>query len=369
MIRHRSVRRALLGFALAGAAAAAAAGCGDAARAGGDAAAGDKATPAVWLSPSGDDGAACSKAAPCRSISRGLARSAPGGEVLLQAGSYDAQELHGAPAPGAGGRPVVLRPAPGARVHTGRLALHTKDLELRGVTMTGWYAYADAGRLTLRDDHVQWFFVDSASDIRILGGSVGPSDAVDPQIRAIDRNGSPVPRNILIDRVSFHDFTKETDPAAHVECLQFGAGVHVVVRRSRFVNCADHSIFVGAWGGTAVVRDFTFEDNQFAKVPVGYYSLRVAADDPKVTSDIVVRRNSATTTMRVDPGAGGVVWERNLAPRFAWECFPGQRYTANVWAGPKAARCGRTDRLTSLRKAVAAASDVRRTPGAADLRR
>jgi hypothetical protein len=344
--------------ALAVALAGVAAGCGSAAR--------GSAAPPLWLSPAGNDDDSCSKAEPCATISRALGRAEAGGEILLRSGSYPAQDLHGAPDP-AGKRPVVVRPAPGAQVRTGRLAIHTKNLELRGLRMTGWYAYADAGRLTLRDDHVRWFFVDSASDIRILGGTVGPSDAIDPQIRAADRDGAPVPRNILIDGVTFHDFTTRSDPSAHVECLQFGAGQHVIVRRSRFVNCADHSIFVGAWGGTATVRDFTFEDNKFVGVPGGYYSLRVASDDPQLTRDITVRRNSATTTMRVDPGTPGVVWEHNLAPRYGWECFPGMRYVANVWAGPKAVKCGRTDRLTTLRNALAAAKDVDRRPGTAGL--
>jgi hypothetical protein len=356
MSRLATVRLALC--ALAVAVACAAAGCGGSAD--------GAATAPLWLSPDGDDGGSCSKDEPCETISRALKKAHAGGEILLGSGSYPAQALRGAPDPD-GTRPVVVRPAPGAQVRTGRLAIHTKNLELRGLRMTGWYAYADAGRLTLRDDHVRWFFVDSASDIRILGGTVGPSDAIDPQIRAADRDGAPVPRNILIDGVTFHDFTTRTDPSAHVECLQFGAGRHVVVRRSRFVNCADHSIFVGAWGGTATVKDFTFEDNRFLGVDKGYYSLRVASDDPTRTSDIVVRRNSATMTMRIDPGTPGVVWERNLAPRFGWECFPGMRYVANVWAGPKAVKCGRTDRVTTLRRAVAAAEDLHRTPGTAGL--
>jgi hypothetical protein len=359
MLRLATARIALCALAVA-VAGSVAAGCGGAAD-------GSPAR-ALWLAPDGDDDGSCGKDEPCASISRALERSGPGGEILLGSGTYPAQALRGAPDP-AGSRPVVVRPAPGAQVRTGRLAIHTKNLELRGLRMTGWYAYADAGRLTFRDVQARWFFVDSASDIRILGGTVGPSDAIDPQIRAANRDGAPVPRNILIDGVTFHDFTTRTDPSAHVECLQFGAGHHVVVRRSRFLNCADHSIFVGAWGGTATVRDFTFEDNRFAGVAKGFYSLRVATDDPARTRDIVVRRNSATTTMRVDPGTPGVVWEGNLAPRFSWECFAGMRYAGNVWAGPKAVKCGPTDRVTSLRKAVAAARDAGRTPGAAGLTR
>jgi hypothetical protein len=323
----------------------------------------------AWVSPSGDDGAACTQASPCRSLNRAVGRVGPGGVVLLTDGTYPAQEIRGGVR--AGGRKIVLKPAPGARkvFIDGRLALHATGLELRGLRMVGWYAFADAGRLTFRDVTAKWFFVDSASDLKILGGSVGPSDGVDPQIRAADRVGAAVPRNVLIDGVRFHDFTKATDPAAHVECLQFGAGRHVVVRRSTFYNCADHSVFVGAWGGTATVKDFTFEDNHFAEVKTGYYSLRVAADDPKVTSGIVVRHNTASTTMRVDPSVSGVVWEDNLSPRFAWECFPSQRYRGNVWVGAKAAACSKSDRLGSSEAAVIAlARDPKSKPGVAGLR-
>jgi hypothetical protein len=316
----------------------------------------------LWLSPRGDDAAACSRGAPCQTISAVLARTAPGDEVRLLAGRYPKQDVRDAPR-GAGAL-VVLRPAAGARVHLGELSFHTHGVELRDLRLEGWHAYEDSGRLTFRGVHAQWFFVDSAAHVKILGGEVGPADAVDPQIRAADTNGAPLPRDILIDDVTFHDFSNRTDPATHIECLQFGAGEHVVVRRSRFLNCRGHNIFVAPWGGTAKVRDFVFEDNHFGTVPDGFYSLRVAGGAPGAVSHITVRDNSALTVMQVDGAIPHVVFEGNLAPRQGWECFPGQRYARNVWT---AVRCGPTDRTISASAMAAAAGDLQRRAGAGRL--
>ncbi|MCW3001753.1 MAG: hypothetical protein JWQ20_1051 [Conexibacter sp.] len=315
-----------------------------------------------WLSPRGDDAEACTRAAPCQTISAVLARTDPGDEVRLLAGRYPKQEVRDAPH---GTRaPVVLRPAAGAPVHLGELSFHTHGVELRDLRLEGWHAYADAGRLTFRDVHADWFFIDSSAHVRILGGEVGPADAVDPQIRAADTNGAPLPRDILIDDVTFHDFTNRTDPATHIECLQFGAGQHVVVRGSRFLNCRGHNIFVAPWGGTAKVRDFLFEDNHFGTVPDGFYSLRVAGGGPGAVSHITVRDNSALTVMQVDAGISHVTFEGNLAPRQPWECFPGQRYVRNVWT---AVTCSGTDRTISASAMKAAAGDLHRRAGAGPL--
>jgi hypothetical protein len=251
-----------------------------------------------------------------------------------------------------------VRPAPGAKPSFGKLSLHTKGLELRRLTLDGWYAYADSGHLTLRDVRAHWFFVDSASNIAILGGSVGPADSIDPQIRAANTTGAAVPANILIDGVTFHDFTNADDPSTHIECLQFGAGAHVVVRHSRFLRCAEHSIFVGSWGGTATVHDFTFEDNHFGTVPKGYYSLRVGVDG---VSKITVRHNSAMRVMQVDDGVPDVIFDGNLAPRLPWECFDDQRYVDNTWSGVK---CGATDHQLAEGTLLARAGDLGRKPGA-----
>jgi hypothetical protein len=314
-----------------------------------------------YISPAGKDSAECTREDPCRTLNAARRRATAGGEIRLLSGRYPDQDVAAAPG---GGRAILVRAADGARVRVGVLTITGHGLELRGLRLAGWHAMQGAGRLTFRDVQTSWFFADSVSDLRILGGTVGPADSVDPQIRAANTKGAPVPRNILIDGVTFHDFTARKDPAVHVECLQFGAGEHVVVRRSSFLNCATHSIFVRSWGGTAKIRDFTFADNRFGLVPGGYYSLRVVKSEPGTISDIMVRDNSATTTMQVDGGIPGVSLVGNLAPRAPWQCFAGQRYRRNVWS---AVRCGPTDRQVGERAVAVAARDRHRPTGARGL--
>lgn len=313
---------------------------------------------ALWVAPGGDDGAACTRGAPCATLSAALGRASAGETILLASGRYPEQEVHGGPAAGADDKPVVIRPAFGARPRLGKLLFHTPGLELRDLKLAGWQAFSDSGRLTLRRVSTPWFFVDGASDVRMLGGSVGPADSVDPQIRAVDTQGAPVPENILIDGVAFHDFTNKQDPSAHVECLQLGAGRHIVIRNSTFVRCAQHSIFAGAWGGTATIRDLTLAGNRMGSVPQGFYSIRVGVDG---VSDVTLRRNTAEKVMQVDPGVPGVTIERNVAPRQPWECFAGQRYVANVWSDVV---CSGSDRKVGAHGVAERARDRHAPPGA-----
>jgi hypothetical protein len=331
------------------------AGCGSVSGGGGEEAEAAPGT-TVWVAPGGDDDGACTKAKPCATLGAALVAAEPGATVLLGSGKYPEQEVTASAAPDA--KPIVIRPAPGARPRLGKLLLHAPALEFRDLAIDGWQSFADSGRLTMRRVRTPWFYVDGTSDVKLLGGSVGPADSVDSQIRAVDTNGAPVPTNILIDGVTFHDFTNKDDPTAHIECLQFGAAKHAVIRNSTFVRCAEHSVFVGAWGGTATISDMTFAHNRFGSVPKGFYSLRVGRDG---VSDIKVRDNTAEKVMQVDPGVRGVTMERNVAPRSPWECFAGQRYVDNVWSD---VTCSKTDRKVGARAIAKLAADPRRRPGA-----
>jgi hypothetical protein len=295
--------------------------------------------PAVThVAPDGDDGAPCTRQRPCQTLSQALRATSTGGKVLLLAGDYGDVKLRGDGGP----RGVVIAPARGARVHLGEMAITARHVELRDLRLTGWHANPGAADLTFRRVRSAWFYVNSVSTIRILGGSVGPADSVDPQIRASDTAGAPVPRDILIDGVEFHGFTRRDVPDAHVECLQIGAGEKIVVRHSRFERCATNGIFARSWGGTAVLRDLVFEDNAFGPVPEGFYALRVVAEPG--TENVRVRRNVAANSLRVDPGISGVSFVGNTAPRGSWECIADQRYADNTWAG---AACGPTDTLAA----------------------
>src|SRR5690349_13410303 len=109
----------------------------------------------LYLAPAGRDDGSCTKAAPCRSLDAALGQATAGATVVLAAGRYPAQEVHGGPR--TGGRPIVIRPAAGAAVRMGKLSLHASRLTFERLRLDGWYAYADAGRLTFRDVTAGWF--------------------------------------------------------------------------------------------------------------------------------------------------------------------------------------------------------------------
>jgi hypothetical protein len=231
-------------------------------------------------------------------------------------------------------------------VTLGGLTITAKDIEIRDMTTSGWTAKNPANGVTFRNITVRGgIFVTSASNISIIGGSVGPGDGYDSQIKASDTNGAPVPTNILIDGVDFHDWTRNSDPSAHIECLQFGAGVNVTIRNSKFRNCATQGLFLRSWGGTANIGNVLIENNWFDRTNEGYYSLNISEMDGKTYDNIVVRYNSSLQPLLVD-GAGtrNVSFVGNIAPRSSQQCISGQRFSRNVWSG---ASCSSSDKNAS----------------------
>jgi hypothetical protein len=237
---------------------------------------------------------------------------------------------------------VVFRPAPGAEVSvSGNLHVYGRHIEFRDMSVGRWQAQPGARDLMFKDMRAGLIFVTSASDVSVIGGEVGPEDSADSQIRASNTSGAPVPSNILIDGVDFHDFTRVQDPSAHVECLQFGAGENVTIRNSRFRNCETQGLFIRSWGGTARIRNFLIENNFFDATTVGFYPLRVSTMQGVLYENIDIRYNSGLQPFLVDDGAAtGVEWVGNLAPRPQSACYASQTFRHNVWNG---ADCSPTD--------------------------
>jgi hypothetical protein len=167
-------------------------------------------------------------------------------------------------------------------------------LELRNMRFAGgWHVYEDSADVTFRGVSALYLYIDSASDIRVIGGSVGPTvDADNGQIRP-SRAGAPPPRDILIDGVYFHDATLTPGSDAHVECLQVGEVNGLTIRNSRFNNCETHYTFISPfWGGAE--NDVVLENNMGGTVRSGFYGFRVAAG-AETCGNISMRYNSALT--------------------------------------------------------------------------
>jgi hypothetical protein len=259
---------------------------------------------AAW----GDDRATCTAAAPCRSFQRALDVAPEGSEILVSGGRYGAQRLRPTPER-KGSEPVVIRPAGQAPVEVaGELVVTGRDVEVRDITVAGWTVGAGASHVTMRRVRsTAGMFITSADHVRVLGGSVGPGTDYSPEIKAAE--GSPIaPHDILIDGVTFHDWTRD-DRSSHVDCLHVMAVDGLVVRRSRFRNCEAFALLFTSFGEAGTPRHVVVEDNDLGCCRSGFYSLQLGATSDAPYRDILVRNNRVPSGISVEdggtaPGAG-----------------------------------------------------------------
>jgi hypothetical protein len=206
------------------------------------------------------------------------------------------------------------------------------------------------------------FFVDSSSNISIIGGSYGPSTDFDNgQIRPACA-GCPHSTGILIDGASFHDARLSPGSVDHVECLQIWGTDHLTIRNSRFRDCEQHDVFFSGEGEP--VSDVTFEQNFAGPVITGFYSLRITASDPNEgCKNILFRYNSTGSPIGLTcgPAAVNVRLVGNVGPLGVGLCDSRYDYSHNVWEG---AFCGATDLNAPSNFVDPASNDLHLKPGA-----
>jgi hypothetical protein len=244
----------------------------------------------VYLSPSGNDSAACTAAAPCRSFDRGYRVSPAGGEVELAAGTYGSQPLSGLPVKASAAK-VVFRPAAGAAVKLGSLTIsRTSNVEVRSVATAGWGVTNGSAHVILRDVTANDLsfaagYFSGADDVQVIGGEIARADP-DDGIHMNKSGGSNT--NITIDGLFMHDLTNNRDRSSHNDCIQTGDVTNLVIRNSRFINCGTQGVFLNPYNG-GVTRNVLLENNWFGQAQLGYNILYIG-DAVGVT----VRNNSFT---------------------------------------------------------------------------
>ena len=303
------------------------------------------APPTLWVAPTGSDGGGCTHATPCRSFDSAFQTAAPGARVVVAGGVYPPQTINRA---ARGGPPVVFAPLPGGKVTiTNELNVFGSHAEFDDMTVSDWYVRDGATDLTFRRLKVQLFFIRSASDVRVLGGSVGGIDTSDSAAIGSTYR-SPVPsRNILIDGVAFHDMTRKKVPNGHVQCLFVQSVDGLVIRNSTFRHCDVFDVYVNNIDVGPVPKNILFQNNLFDKASDGgYYSLYVRNDPGDTIDGLVVRYNSFLQGPHFDPGAyahARVI--ANVSPFTQSQCTRGITFAYNVFDG---ARCGSTDHRAAL---------------------
>jgi hypothetical protein len=298
-----------------------------------------------WVAPDGTDGGGCTHASPCRSFDAAFQAATPGARVVVAAGSYPPQTVNPA---ARGGAPVLFTPLAGAKVTIAdELNVFASHAEFDDMTVSDWYVRDGATDLTFRRMKVQLFFIRSASNVRVLGGSVGGIDTSDAATIGSTFRSRVPSRKILIDGVSFHDITRKNLPNGHAQCLFVQSVDGLVIRNSSFRHCDVFDVYVNNIDVGPVPKNMLFENDLFDKASDGgFYSLYVR-DDPGDTIDgLVVRYSSFLQGPHFDPGAyahSRVV--ANVSPFTTGQCVKGIAFGHNVFDD---ARCGPTDRRAAL---------------------
>jgi chitodextrinase len=266
--------------------------------------------PALYLSPTGDDANACTQIAPCLSLDRAYHAAVPGQKVEVEAGTYGPQTI--SPDVTKAAPQVVFEPTGGTatigEVHVDGSHIELKDLDLGD----GLLVREGADDVTALNDTMTSLFIWSASNVSIIGGELYPGPDYltgcsetnptcdwDSQISKACDTCAP-PTNVLIDGVSIHGFLRPPGTDFHTECLQFGSAVNLVIRNSRFWDCATHDIFMRSWGDTYPFQNVLIENNFFGATHDGFYSINIADTPGSTYGNVVVRYNSALQEFATD---------------------------------------------------------------------
>ena len=334
----------------------------------------------LYMSPTGSDSGRCTRTAPCASLPRAYRVAQAGDVVELAAGTYDASNesisFDSSKNPGAR---VIFRPAPGASVTiTALVKVAAARIVFRDMRFAdGWFATGD--RLTFRNINSAAMYIVSGTNIKVLGGQVYPgpvfqgADDADPLLGSAT-NGSP-PRNILIDGVWFHGWLRPPGTDYHTECFQAGSGINVVIRRSRFSDCATHDLFIQSWGtlngADNTLDNWVLENNFLGDTRDGYYSVQLLNrnDDSGKPVRFLFRNNSWAQDIHINVGKTTTVdVVANVGAESQWQCRSPEgnvRWSYNVFT---AARCSKTDRRAPIRFLNVKSLDLRlpRTSAAID---
>jgi hypothetical protein len=283
--------------------------------------------------------------------------------VLVRSGQYPEQDISFDPSKRSKAD-VVLRPAPQAKVNVSDVTINARHVEVRDMSTHVFYAGSAsnpvANDVTFRNMNADTFFITGASNVRVLGGDVGPIANAGPEVKSCYQCTTP-PRNILVSGVRFHDISRTG--SNHVAGLHVMQGDGITVRRSQFVRTAIIDLEFNQYNDVPV-KNVLVENNFFAEpTQGGHYAVEFSASDRLPIVNVLLRNNSAAATMWVDDCCRlqNVRMVANVGHRLSYHCYDGVLFSYNVW---DRARCGATDRRAALGFRNPATGDLHLVPNA-----
>jgi hypothetical protein len=219
---------------------------------------------------------------------------------LVAAGTYGGQNMSGLAAKPTADK-IVFRPAGGAVTLDSLNISGSQNIEVRDMKAP-WNVRGNAKNITLRNitilDQEFGGYVGGVDGLEILGGEIG---RIDPQDGLHLNNADGPNSNVMVDGLYMHDLTRNTDNTVHTDCVQTGSITNLIIRNSRFVNCATQGIFLNPYNG-GVSKNITLENNWIGPAQLGYNAIYVGG-----SQNVTIRNNSIVgSAMFVGGEASGV---------------------------------------------------------------
>lgn len=292
----------------------------------------------LFVSPTGSDQGACTRAEPCGSFAGVYRVAAPGDVVDVEAGDYGEQSIPFVE--GRGGQAVELRAAAGADVRLTGLAVDGDLVTVRGMAIDG--VGVDGHGRTVSDVELidvvgTRLWVNDVRRLLVQGGSYGGVTDETP----VKVGSKPSSHDVTFDGVLFHDARAKTEQA-HLECAMVLDVQGLTVRNSRFRGCGVFGLLVGHLFGQSP-RDVLIEGNVFEPThkwtgEEAPYSMMVGKlegpaerfvfrDNTFMTEPALLPDRFVDSAMVGNTGAG-------------IGCRPGIDYEDNVWTQQP---CGESD--------------------------
>ncbi|MGH8985301.1 MAG: fibronectin type III domain-containing protein, partial [Acidimicrobiia bacterium] len=336
----------------------------------------------VYLSPTGSDGSACTASAPCKSFDRAYQEAQLGDVVELAGGTYPDQVLDAANAKARGtalADLVVFRPAAGAAVKVGNLDIRVPHIEFRDMEIAKFKAryyvldpdlYA-SGDLTFRNIKTHHFSLNSMQHVRVVNVDVGPNRNPEngdwPQdgifVGTYPQDARDV-TDILFDNVYVHDVTEPTSDA-HSDCVQFTAGIDVIIRNSRFEDCEHADLMIKADQGP--IDGFLIENNFFDRTLSAHFSINLY-ETSRGCRDVLIRNNTALQNIRSDACSGGTM-TGNIQPSMAPHACSAANVELSWNVYESGVECGPNDLVAPVAFVNRANFDLRLASGSAAIDR
>jgi hypothetical protein len=302
---------------------------------------------------------------PCRTFDRAYRAAAAGQTIVVAPGRYPAQILRRDPTK-TSRTDVSFIASTGQSAHVAGLEVHASHVSFKRLTINGdWSTHDETDDVTFAELTVNGaIFIESSSNVRVLGGSVGGIRDYKPQFASWPR-GTRIER-ILVDGVRFHDIRRSSDDV-HIECLLIGGGVDVTIRNSTFKGCSVFDLSIGEFNGSGPPKRFLIENNFFGTSD-GFFSLHFNTNTSAL-HDVVVRHNSSAQPFyhgNAIETLDRVRFVANVAPLARGACDSRIAYRRNVWQG---GICSRSDLASPSGFVDARAGDLHLTRASAAIGR